>query len=195
MYKFLSYRPIVPDDAKLLLDWRTAPHITQYMLSDVDYDIEKQRAWIERSNLREDYHHRIIQIEGRDVGFVSITITDARSQIGELGVYIGDITASKALTIYNFVGNQNHAFFTLGLHKLVNHVIAWNSRTLKLQAFNGYSHVGVLKNHSLKAGVRHDLHIFEQSAEHWARFREKFNDTRNWDGQETVYLSLNPERP
>lgn len=187
MYRFLSYRKITTDDARLLLDWRTAPHITQYMLTDVPYDLERQAAWIERSEARDDYFHRIIQIEGRDVGFCSITVTDARSGIGELGVYIGDVTAPKEYTIYNFVGTNNHAFFTLGLHKIVNHVIDWNSRTVRLQAFNGYRHVGILKDHALKDDVRHDLHIFEQSAAEWAAFRKKFNDDRDWDGNATIY--------
>jgi len=186
-YRFLSYRRPTLDDAKCLLDWRTAPHITRYMLTDVPYDIDRQRDWIARSNVRTDYSHAIIRIEDRDVGYASITVTDASSGIGELGVYIGDQTVSHALTVYNFVGTLNHAFFTLGLHKVVNHVVAWNDRTVKAQAFNGYRHVGVLKDHSLKDGVRHDLHIFEQSAAEWAQFRKKFNDTRNWDGEETVY--------
>jgi RimJ/RimL family protein N-acetyltransferase len=187
MYKFLSYRRPTVDDAKLLLDWRTAPHITQYMLTDVPYDIERQKAWIERSNARDDYQHAIIQIEGRDVGYASITVTDKQSQIGELGVYIGDQDVPRELSIYNFIGTLNQAFFTMGLHKLVNHVVAWNERTLRLQKFNGYRHVGVLKDHTLKDGVRHDLHIFELSKAEWAEFRKKFGDTRNWDGVETVY--------
>ena len=187
MLEFLSYRRPVPDDARLLLDWRTAPHITRYMLTDVPYDIERQKAWIARSNARDDYQHAIVRIEGRDVGYTSITVTDAHSGIGEIGVYIGDETVSKALTVYNFIGTLNHAFFTMKLHKLVNHIIAWNARTLRLQTFNGYRHVGVLKDHTLKDGVRHDLHIVEQSAAEWAAFRTKFGDDRNWDGEKTVY--------
>lgn len=189
MYKFLSYRPVAPDDAKMLLDWRTAPHVTQYMLTDVPYDIDRQRQWIGASNARDDYQHCIIQIEGRDVGHTSITLTDKRSQIGEIGVYIGDQSASHALTAYNFAGTLNHAFFSMGLHKLVNHVVAWNSRTIRTQTFIGYRHVGVLEGHVLKDGARHDLHIFEQSAAHWAEFRKKFPHTTNWWGEETVYKS------
>jgi len=187
VYKFLSYRPVTEDDAQRLLDWRTAPHITQYMLTDVPYDIERQKAWIERCSTRDDYQHAIIRIEGRDVGYASITVTDSRAGIGEIGVYIGDDAAPKELTIYNFVGTLNHAFFTMGLHKIINHIVAWNERTVRLQAFNGYSHVGVLKDHALKDGVRHDLHIFEQSAAHWAEFGKKFKDSRNWWGEDVVY--------
>jgi RimJ/RimL family protein N-acetyltransferase len=187
MYDFLSYRPVTEDDAKRLLDWRTATHVTQYMLTDVAYDIDRQKAWIARCNARDDYQHAIIRIADKDVGYASITVTDARNGIGEIGVYIGDADAPKALTIYNFVGTLNHAFFTMGLHKLVNHVIAWNDRTVRAQGFNGYRHVGVLKDHVLKDGVRHDLHIFEQSAAEWAAFRKKFKDDRNWWGEPTVY--------
>ena len=49
MYDFLSYRPVSEDDAELLLDWRTAPHITQYMLSDVPYECPPLSArWLYR---------------------------------------------------------------------------------------------------------------------------------------------------
>ena len=90
------------------------------MLTDVAYDIARQRVWIERCNGRDDYKHAIIQVEGKDVGYTSITVTDARSGIGEIGAYIGDLEAPKALTVFNFVGTLNHAFFTMRLHKLVN---------------------------------------------------------------------------
>lgn len=187
MYDFLSYRPVVAEDARLLLDWRTAPHVASNMLTDVSYDIERQAGWIESCNAREDYRHSIIRIEGRDVGYTSITVTDARNGIGEIGCYIGEANASGAMTVYNFVGTLNHAFFTMGLHKLVNHIVAWNDRVLRVQRFNGYRHIGVLKEHVLKEGSRHDLHIFEQSAAQWAEFRAKFRDNRNWWGEETVY--------
>ncbi|MFT3998194.1 MAG: GNAT family N-acetyltransferase [Asticcacaulis sp.] len=186
MYDFLSYRTVQADDAKMLLDWRTSPRITQYMLTDVPYDIARQTAWIERCATRDDYHHRIIRIEGRDVGYCSITLTDRANGIGEIGVYVGDPDVSTTQSAYNFLGTLNHAFCTLNLHKLVNHVVHWNDRVVRAQAFNGYRHVGVLKNHVLKDGVRHDLHIFEQEADEWRAFRKKFRDTRDWDGNETI---------
>lgn len=182
MYDFLSYRRPTTDDAKLLLDWRTAPHIARFMLTQVPYDIERQKTWIERSNARDDYQHAIIRIEGKDAGYASITVVDARNGIGELGVYMGDPDVPKALTMYNFVGTHNHAFLTMGLHKMVNHIMDANARVLRMQAFNGYRHVGVLKAHVLKDGERQDLHIFEQSADEWREFRRKFNDNRDWDG-------------
>ncbi|MCA1936696.1 MAG: GNAT family N-acetyltransferase [Asticcacaulis sp.] len=185
MYEFLSYRPVQPDDAKLLLDWRTSARITQFMLTDVPYDIERQRGWIERCASRDDYHHRIICIEGRDVGYTSLTITDRANSIGEVGAYVGDEAVSPALSAFNFIGTLNHAFCTLGLHKLVNHIVHWNDRVVRSQVFNGYRHVGVLKNHVFKNGACHDLHIFEQEAAEWRAFRKKFPDTRDWDGNET----------
>ena len=184
MYSFLSYRRIVPEDAGLILDWRTHPEVTRYMLTDIEYDLDRQRDWIARSNGRSDYFHRIMQIEGRDVGYASITVTDARWSIGEIGTYIGDLDVPRELSTYNFIGTLNHAFFTLRLHKLVNHIIAWNDRTVRAQALNGYRHVGTLKDHAVKDGVRHDLQIFEQSAAEWAAFRRKFRDRRDWDGVE-----------
>lgn len=185
MLDFITYRPITADDARQLLDWRTSPEIAARMLTEVPYDIERQKGWIERSNARDDYAHRILQVQGRDVGYVSITVTDARNAIGEIGIYIGAADVPHALSAFNFVLNLNHAFFTLKLHKIVNHVMGSNPRVAKAQAFNGFRPVGVLKEHILKDGARHDLHIFEQTASEWALFREKFKDTRDWDGNPT----------
>ena len=73
------------------------------------------------------------------------------------------------------------------LARLVGSVTPLLWRTVRAQGFNGYRHVGVLKDHVLKDGARHDLHIFEQSAAEWAQFRKKFRDDRNWRGEATVY--------
>lgn len=194
MYDFLTYRPVTTDDAKLLLDWRTSPEIASRMLTQVPYDIDRQKAWIERSNVREDYQHRILRIEGRDVGYVSITVTDTANKIGEVGMYVGAANVAPEMSAFNFVSNLNHAFFSMGLHKVVNHVISSNPRVVKAQAFNGFRHVGVLREHVLKDGQRQDLHIFEQSAAEWAVFREKFRDRRDWDGRETHYIDGEGDR-
>jgi len=178
---FLTYRPVSLDDAEMLLRWRTSPEIGRYMLTEVDQDIDRQRNWITATNARSDLVHRIIQVKGADVGHCSITVTDESSGTGTVGIYIGEAETPTSLSAFNFVHILNHAFFSMRLHKIVNHILATNDRLLPAQKFNGYRHVGTLREHVVKHGQRVDMHIFEQSARDWAAFRLKFQDWRDLD--------------
>jgi RimJ/RimL family protein N-acetyltransferase len=178
----LSFRKPTPDDARLILDWRTAPHVASYMLSKIDYDLEKQRAWLGACENRSDYHHRLIVISDKPVGYTSLTITDPDTGIGEVGAYIGDVEAPRALTAFNFISTLNHAFYTLKLFKIVNHIIGFNERIVRAQRYNNYRHVGVLRQQVRLGEVLADLHIFEQFASDWALFRTRYKDKRDWDG-------------
>ena len=182
MLTYMSFREPTIDDAKMILDWRTAPHVAPYMLTTVEYDLDKQRAWIERSNARDDYHHRLMLIHGRPVGYISITIVDVKQGIGEIGIYLGERDVPGDLIMYNFVPTLNHAFYTLGLKKLVNHIVDWNPRVVRVQTYVGYRHIGIEEGKVFKDGVAHNLHVFEQTAEEWAQFRQKYPDNRDWEG-------------
>ena len=185
MYDFLSYRTIKDSDAPRLLAWRTSPEVARHMLSQVPQDLGRQVQWIRDSAGRADFQHRIIRIEGRDVGYCSITVRDAAAGIGELGVYIGEPDTPRELSIFNFLGTANHALFTLGLNKLVNRIVETNPRTLRLQAFNGYLPAGVLPGAAEVAGQRRDVHLFELTRERWHEFRKKFAYFKDWDGNST----------
>jgi RimJ/RimL family protein N-acetyltransferase len=180
----LTYRPIVTDDAAMLLDWRTDPVIARQMLTEVTYDIELQRGWIQRSNARSDFTHRIMEVAGKPVGYCSITVTDPVAGIGTVGVYVGDQSAPKGVTAFNFIHILNHAFLTLRLHKIVNQIVASNDRVIPAQKFNGYRLVGILREHVIREGERRDLLVFEQLARDWQEFRRKFQDWRDLDHQE-----------
>lgn len=179
---FLTYRPISLDDAEMLLRWRTSPGIGQYMLTEVENNLERQRRWIIACESRTDMVHRIVRIDGADVGYCSIKVTDMIAAIGEIGIYIGETAAPPTFIAYNFIHLLNHAFFAMRLRKIVNHIMATNDRLIPVQKFNGYRHVGVLKEHALKEGRYLDMHIFEQTAKEWSTFRHKFGDWRDLDG-------------
>ena len=185
MYEFLAYRKVIEKDAEKLMAWRLAPHISTHMLTKIEPDLKRQVEWIQSCNERSDYDHRIIQIEGKDVGYCSITVTDDVHSIGQLGVYIGDLNAPRQLSIYNFLGTTNQALFTMGLKKLVNQVLKTNIRTAKLQAFNGYkSAMPQIKSVPSQADPENVL-WFELTRLRWLEFRKKFGYDKDWDGNQT----------
>ena len=185
MHEFLSYRKITLSDAQLLMGWRSAPHVAQFMLTQIERDLSKQIDWIMRCSNRSDYDHRIIQIHNKDVGYCSITTRDSLAQIGELGVYIGDLNTPRQLSIYNFLGTMNHAFFTIGLKKIVNQISENNPRTIRSQRFNGYEYAGCIPSKFDDSAASHKMHIFEINKQRWYEFRKKFGYFKDWDGNLT----------
>ncbi|MQP67316.1 GNAT family N-acetyltransferase [Niveispirillum sp. SYP-B3756] len=179
----LSFRLPVQDDAATLLAWRRLPEVTSNSFTDIDDDLDKQRAWIERCNTRNDYHHRIIQVDGVDVGYASITITQPLWGVGSIGTYMGDRRGRTGIGALNFAPVLNHCFYTLGLRKLVNQIFADNDRVRKGQTMLGYRHVGVLHAHAMKNGVPRDVHLFEMLAEDWAAIRHRFSLLADMDGR------------
>jgi RimJ/RimL family protein N-acetyltransferase len=179
----LGYRPPVEDDAALLLGWRTRPDITRYMLTDLEVDLEGQRAWLRASAEKPGFVHRLICLDGEPIGYASITTVDPGARVGTVGVYIAETRTRAGIAGFNFIHTLNHAFFAMGLAKIVNHIMGGNARLIRAQRFNGYRHVGVLHRQVLKYGELHDLNIFEQFKEDWVVFREKFQDFRDFDGR------------
>lgn len=179
----LSFRPPTPDDAVLLLSWRRLPEVTGNSFTDVDDDPDKQRAWIERCNARPDYIHRVIQVDGIDVGYTSITITHPAWGVGSIGAYMGDRRGRTGIGALNFAPVLNHCFHTLGLRKVVNQIFADNDKVMRGQTLLGYRHVGVLRDHAVKNGAPRDVHLFEMLAADWAANRRRFGQLHDLDGR------------
>jgi RimJ/RimL family protein N-acetyltransferase len=178
----LSYRPPMEEDAALLLGWRTRPDITRHMLTDIDTDLDGQRAWLRISAEKPGFVHRLICLDGVPVGYASVTTVDPIAGVGTVGVYVAEVKARAGIAGFNFIHTLNHAFFPMGLNKIVNHIMGGNARLIRAQRFNGYRHVGVLHRQVQKYGELHDLHIFEQFREDWVALRPRFRDERDFDG-------------
>lgn len=179
-------RFIVPTEehAQLLLDWRTRPDIADQMLSEVPYDVERQKAWLRRCEERDDYVHRILCVDGVPAGHVSITVTDPAWGIAKLGVLMGERAGRTGAAPLNFAYMLNHVFYAMGLRKVVNHILGTNSpRLLKGQPLIGYRPVGVLSRQVVKDGQEIDLHIFEMLAEDWRATRGRFGVYEDMDGR------------
>lgn len=181
----LSYRqPVTDADAALLLDWRLRPEIARHSFTRIENDLDKQRAWLARANARDDFHHRIIQVDGVPVGYASITVTQPEWGVATLGVYMADRRGRTGAGPLNFTHILNHVFFALKLRKVVNQIMADNERVVRGQTLLGYRHVGVLKEQALKDGVAHDVHIFEMLAADWVKTRLRFGEYADMDGVE-----------
>lgn len=185
MSQGITFIPPTDEHAQRLLDWRTRPDIADQMLSEVPYDVERQKAWLRRCAERDDYVHRILCVDGEPAGHVSITVTEPNWKIATIGVLMGEKAGRTGAAPLNFAYMLNHVFFTMGLRKVVNHILGTNNpRLLRGQPMIGYRPVGVLARHVVKGSREIDLHIFEMLLGDWLATRDRFGIYQDMDGRE-----------
>lgn len=165
--KFRFRKPLL-DDAELILDWRTSPDITRHMYTDVEYDLDKQRAWLERCRTREDYRHFLMLVDERPVGFLCFHNIDWHNKHCSNGSYVGvpgqESQMIGALCTW-FI--HDYVFYHLSMHKMFTTFMGSNERVIKGQIVNGLRHVGTFKEHILKNDIYHDVEIFELLKTEW----------------------------
>jgi len=86
----ISFREILLEDAEKLLQWRLQPRIAEWMLTAVENDTCKQRAWLTKKREDSGGYHWIVQIKSIDVGYVKMENYDAPKRSAEVGFYIGE---------------------------------------------------------------------------------------------------------
>ena len=133
----ISFREIVINDAKKILDWRTSERVTTFMNSDMNYDVEAQVRWLERSFNKPSYYHWIIQYEGNDVGLLNFIDWNRKNKTTNWGFYIGEDCARGVGGLvppyfYNF------AFDILGVDKIFAEVFYNNTDVIDLHLKQGY---------------------------------------------------------
>lgn len=133
----ISFREILVDDAKKILDWRTSERVTGFMNSDINYDLDAQVRWIEESFNKPSYYHWIVQYGGKDVGLLNFVDWNREDKTTSWGFYIGE---DSALGIGGLVPPYfyNFAFDTLGVKTIFAEVFYNNTAVINLHLNQGY---------------------------------------------------------
>ena len=171
----ISFVPMQPSDAGLLLEWRTHPDITRHMYTDLfEPSVAKQVAWIKAMQASPSYEGFVIYDADKPVGFLCFSDIDTVHQRCSTGSYMYDKSArlKYAVTLHTYI--CNYAFHRLGMHKIVNYIMGANKKVEKIQALHKTRHVGILKDHVYKYGQFHDVHIFEQLKSDWLTMKQHF---------------------
>lgn len=173
------FRPPLPDDAAMLLAWRTDPAITRFMFTDLDHaDAERQRAWLSAMEARADFRHFVIEHDGRPVGYLSYTDIDPVHRRCSTGSYMAAERDRRMLAGYLHAFIMDYAFERLGMNKVVNFFMAGNDNVIRIQSVLKCRPVGVLKEHVFKYGRFHDVHVFETLKSEWETHPRAFPKTR-----------------
>ena len=150
-----------------VLKWRTSEEVTQFMVSDVEHDAEKQRQWFEKISADDSCRYWVIETE-RPIGVINLADIDTEHCTCSWGFYVGDVQ-SKNLGglvppyLYNFIFNN------LSIDSLIADVMEHNTQVKKLHKLHGYRDEGLLEEPVVKNAAVIPLRRFRLSKEQWLK--------------------------
>ena len=67
----LKFRKMLKSDQEQVLAWRVKPEVAQFMLTQVEFDLEKQLRWFDRINGSLSDEYWIIENNGKPIGVIN----------------------------------------------------------------------------------------------------------------------------
>ena len=86
----LNFVKLEKEHLQLVLDWRTRQDITRYMITDIEYNMEKHIQWYEQISINKTCRYWIINYKDNPVGLVSLKKIDWEHKYCYGGYYIGE---------------------------------------------------------------------------------------------------------
>lgn len=156
-----------------ILDWRTSDQVTQFMYTELEYNLDNQKKWLKKISADENGQYFLMEYRDELIGFISLTDIVWAHKRATWNFYIGNM---KYAMLAGFLGAYmyNYAFYELGLEKMNGEVMDINEGVRKLHSKQGAREVGVLEHHIYKNGVWHDVYMFEMTKARWQEVGEKF---------------------
>jgi len=171
-------RRIREDDLERVREWRMLPDITRYMYSDPQITPEEQQAWFARIDASPRDRVWIIELTDGDVpvGLLSLNDIDSVHRRACWAYYIaGEEARGKGLAKTLELNIYRYVFEEMGLNRLWCEVLAFNDRVVTLHERFGSKVEGVLRQHIVKNGEKHDVVRMAMLADDWPAIREKFH--------------------
>ena len=166
----LRFRKISETDLEQLRVWRMDPAVTRFLFTDPVITSEAQKQWFETVKDGENYRSWIVEYEGADVGFVTLSSIDWTNRRADPGVFICNPAArGKGLARHIMLNVQRHAFEEMGLHKLYGPIMAANSSAVAAYMKAGYALEGYFHDHVFKDGKFWDVVMIGMVEERWRR--------------------------
>lgn len=159
----ISFREIRDEDAMQILEWRTSPRISSMMLTDVEFNPEKQLLWIQASRKRPEYYHWIFQKDGNDAGLLAIWVLPGEEKAANIGFYVGKekygyIAIPTLQLCYSYI-------FTVLSRRFVHLQIHSGNKIIKIQEYLGFRRNPDNDIFCLKNGLRQPFLGYSLSAE------------------------------
>lgn len=164
----ISLRDLRDDDAPMLLEWRNDPQVSKYLYNDHTIGAEEHARWFGRALAGENGRYWIIQVDGTDVGLVSINDIDERNSRCTWAFYVAS-PAARGRGVGSFVEYSvlSHVFDEMGMHRLWCEVLGFNEPVVEMHRKFGFRDEGRLRQHRLKGDTWHDVVVMGMLRSEW----------------------------
>jgi [ribosomal protein S5]-alanine N-acetyltransferase len=172
MIEQVELRPVRVQDAAALADLYAGQRdfLAPYdpVRADGFYTTAGQRAELEQSvaQAAADLRHRfVILLGGRPVGTLGIgNVVRAVFQSANLGYFVAREVNGRGVATRAVALAAEHAFGTLGLHRLEAGTLVDNVASQRVLEKNGFDRIGVARNYLRIAGEWRDHVLFQRVA-------------------------------
>lgn len=152
-------------DLETVLAWRNHVDVRRFMYTQHVINMGEHATWFERASIDPKRHLLIYQVGDKPLGFINIHEI-AAGGIADWGFYVApDAPRGTGSALGHAV--LQHAFQTLGLHKLCGKAIAFNERSIRFHLKLGFLKEGILKQQHFDGKAYHDVWCFGLLADAW----------------------------
>lgn len=168
-------RKIGISDLKQIMYWRMLPEVTQFMYTEPQLTLDKQRKWFESITENKTCKYWIIRYENQDIGVLGLTDIDLVNRRCNWNWYIGE-TGYRGKGIAQQVQCNvcDYVFDKLQLNRLYSEVLAFNIRNIKAYEKCGYVVEGILREHVIKNNEFHDVVICGITRSKWEAIKGNY---------------------
>ncbi|MEE2959179.1 MAG: GNAT family N-acetyltransferase [Myxococcota bacterium] len=172
-----AFRKIRLSDAKLTMDWRVQPEINRYLLTDVEYDLEKQEAWLRRIVALPETMSWVIEYASQPIGVVNLADYNPDLKTTSWGWYIGELKYSRLggfvpPCLYNYLFYERAS----DLEKIEGPVFSENINVIRMHEIHGYREVEMKKRQMVKNGVSHEIVWMELLRADWDARQHRYGN-------------------
>lgn len=172
----LKLRQIDEKDLGMILNWRMMPEVTKYMYTDPQLTMDQQKQWFKKIMSSEKDIYWIIQMDGVDIGVISITEIDYRNGRCYWAYYIADMSfRGRGVAIQLECNVYDYAFERLKLHKVCCEVFCFNEKVILIHQKLGAVIEGTRKEHIYKDGQYFDIVQMGMDRDTWHSIRKNYS--------------------
>jgi UDP-4-amino-4,6-dideoxy-N-acetyl-beta-L-altrosamine N-acetyltransferase len=175
-------------DLELLRSWRNSALVSKNMYTSKYISQQDQLDWFRSIQLKKDALYRIVEINERKVGMISLTNIKLDNQSCFWAMYFGDTmfneTGAAAILEYFVI---DYVFDELGLNKLNCEVLSFNKKVINLHKRFGFVIEANFREHCYKDGKWYDAVGLGLLHADWVLLREKLGKILDCNSAEFTF--------
>ena len=158
-------RAITEQDLEQILQWRNDARTRKFMFKQEPIEMHAHKAWSRKVNACDQKFVGIVEAAGLTLGFVQFE-TNQTSTVADWGFYKNP-DAPRGTGMLIGICALNHAFHTMGLHKVCARVLDFNFPSIAMHKRLGFIQEGLLRAQHRLGDLSYDVICYGLLSHEW----------------------------